>query len=578
MNLLDLPVIFLEDLLGYCVERKKRSLTTLTECSSSFKNLIETSPRLMKFLCLNVRANHPKMADHQKEFYKVCMNSTRRYQAVSLNVYGESESDSNKIEEDPEYSLKKLVDKHAETIKDFTLSFDSDKEVLIADILKCLENLQNVEKITLDLKTYSEIINAPENFELSFANNFSNLKFLNLDVDHPIVFDVLKDCITLTSLRLKAGPFLMDLSKFHILLVNSEKTLQSLTLDFKDEEYEDEVEGSNIRAAQILRKLKDLKLNLKFFEFNLEKINNNNLIALMDFLGSQENLETFKYDGWIDLNFFDHFQRLLPAFKNLKCFSVNYLFNNDDIDREERAERSRRAWDLRNLKTVELMGITDCATNVYQKMFSSFSEKLEVIHLKNAYLPSLKNITINYPNLTELCLEECEDYSCNEIFLIMKSLKKLRILEFEFHEQTRFKPSMFENNEDLTLPEIQKVRLFFNSYIKDRHIKIFMQYMKNMSDFYFKYWTGEMETLGIIIKEVPNLKNLSFSKLCFDSDEDYIWESQLEEIESYVKMHNKNPGSFKLQGKSFKDNLVESKAKADYEPKSYKYYNYYNYF
>lgn len=292
----------------------------------------------------------------------------------------------------------------------------------------------------------------------------------------------------------------------------------------------------------ILSELQHAELNLKSFDITLQSIRDSDISALLLFMKSQENLESFAFEGTASVDFLLRFGELIPDFVKLKLLKLN--FRRSILEYQH--FNVSKCWKIEKLEKLDISGIL--GRNLAESILHCASNNLKSINARGIFhfdFSCLEKKFNQFKNLVELKIcGTLNITSSNSIFLILKSLKKLQILNFVFLEDNDFDETFFDNNEDLSLPEIKDVTFTFNRCIYNRHISKFMKLLTNMSTFsiYIQNNVNE-KSLNIVSKKLPKLKNLNCRNY------GTIKYSVLQKIQSNILTCNEKPHLFKFNGK-----------------------------
>lgn len=580
LNLLDLPKLPLEKIFTYCRWQQQRTLLKLTECCKFLKNFIETNPQLKKFISLKIRMNYYYYFNNSdqmkrgKEILKACCKSTRKYELMRFEYYN---YDLEDLEESQFYARKLLPLRHCETIKGMGFIFDAhvidDKKIF--NLLKCLEKLTNVEKVDIRFWVGEDVVrwdfhhNHESHFEVACENSLKSLKYLEMNVSCSSVLSYFGNCKSIEHLELisNGDGFRKNFRNLEPLLANSKTTLK--TFKYFVSKYPVRSESSELNIANTeLENVNDLlitllaaKLDLKNVEFAEFPTSLDSSNMLIIFLKQQKNLENLKLSGSLGTAFYKRFGEVMAEFGKLKTLEL--LMIKGDFVENSRKNMSI-PWNLPELEELKVIcGTLHERRYIQYEMLQIPSDKLKKISIVGSFklgYDCIENISKNYGSLVELEIggvcNKCSDYSCNDIFWILRNLKKLKILKFAFPKNnTKLIPDEFDKNEDLKLLYINEVELTLNDSVKLDHAVKLIQLMSNMSKFCVfstysqnkadEYWKTEaINFLNHITKELPNLTNLQFYHLYEKWDK--IEYPVLQKIQANIQEFNKNPNELKI--------------------------------
>lgn len=209
-------------------------------------------------------------------------------------------------------------------------------------------------------------------------------------------------------------------------------------------------------------------------------------------------------------------------------------------------------WKLKKLEKIKI----DCR-NLDENSKESFlqfpsikTSKLKEILLSGWFYYSgerIEKMLKNNKLLTSLSIDlNASNFSCDNIFLILKYLKKLKFLELKFYGRA-LDVTKFDCSDNLTLPEIEEVSFEFNDVVTNDHVSKLLPLLSNLEEFSFIVWKNyNQTTLEIIAKELPKLKILNIGKHCRTFTNLNPNDQNLEAIQEIIQKYNINPSEFKF--------------------------------
>lgn len=307
--------------------------------------------------------------------------------------------------------------------------------------------------------------------------------------------------------------------------------------------------------------LPTLKLDLLKFSFCIEKLDSFQVNKLCRFMETQVNLQEIVISATLRNIFFDRFQRTLSKLVNLKVLNLDFCTSQFG----SAIRKNSQYWRLGNLEAIRIHCENGLNNILLDNIFRFSSNKLKEIKLEGAndYGGEIfMKISKNYHSLIKLDIGfSGENYSSNEIFLIMKHSKKLRCLNFKFPSESALNAAKFNGSDNFMLPEIEEVHFQLNDSITNEHLLQFLLLLKNLNKFTIQNWSKfNQTTLEIISKELPNLSKLQVN----DSDLPSTLQD-LEILNDNIARYNLRPREFQLNDKMIQTHIREANEKAKRE-------------
>lgn len=542
VNFLDLPEHILEKIFVFCSSEKNQILQ-LTLVNQFVRELIESSRSVLDQLSLNI---HYRERLPINEILQLCLASKRKYRKITLTM-SSLDSFAQRIR-DPLKHLKNLVEKSATTARRIEISVTIDFLTEVIETLFFLENMKHLESLKFDIVCLSEIDDTVD-LESILTQQFDKLKELSLRTSNYPIINSFKNVRNLEklSLTMQYKGYPVDYSGYQWLFTNSQDTLKELTIG-------DHI--SPVSINNLATVLQIVKLNLKSLHLHIFGKYEIIPVDIFEWIecqaGSLEELEIsvkFYHDGvsLIDCNFYETIARLLMVLKKLKVFKLI-------DDRDSYSYEGFYAQNIWNIEKLESLEINIGSNNPYvSKILQVLGNSLK--HLKltrfNFEDYSFGNLAVCLSSLTSFHIEsDCESYENQYIFEIFRYMKQLKELSFEFSNADIIKPLLIDNVEALELPHIDKV--YFSGFIDNSNILLLTDFTENASSLtvcpnshcWSKLSMNEYEsTLDKIVEKLPKLENLNYNFSNIDS------EALLIQIKASLKIYNKSPEKFKLNGR-----------------------------
>lgn len=306
--------------------------------------------------------------------------------------------------------------------------------------------------------------------------------------------------------------------------------------------------------------LSTLKLDLLKFSFCIEKLDSFQVNKLCRFMETQANLQEIVISATLRNIFFDRFQRTLSKLVNLKVLNLDFCTSQFG----SAIRKNSQYWRLGNLEAIRIHCENGLNNILLDNIFRFSSNKLKEIKLEGAndYGGEIfMKISKKFHSLIKLDIGfSGENYSSNDIFLIMKNLKKLRCLSFKFPSESALNAAKFSGSENF-MPEIEEVNFQFNNSITNEHLLKFLLLLKNLKKITIQNWSNFNKTsLEIISKELPNLNQLQVN----DSHIPSILQD-LEMLKDNIARYNLRPREFQLNDKMIQTHIREANEKAKRE-------------
>lgn len=248
-------------------------------------------------------------------------------------------------------------------------------------------------------------------------------------------------------------------------------------------------------------------MNLKEFYFSLAtKVDHAETTKICKFLENQTNLQNLELATNTSPIFIKSFQKTLQTLPNLRILILNLgdsRFSNENP----------LHWKLEKLEKIEIRNNYGFNNNLLDCIFHLPSKNLKEIVLEGAHdfgHGTFDKITKNYRSLTKFVLDiRLKNHSNNDIFLILKHLKKLKHLSFGFSCNSPLDATQFNGPDNLMLPEIEKVEFHFNNTITNDHLLKFMPLLNNLKELKLNVHENfNCTSLEIVLKELPNLHSM----------------------------------------------------------------------
>lgn len=259
-------------------------------------------------------------------------------------------------------------------------------------------------------------------------------------------------------------------------------------------------------------------------------------------------------DSQVDKNFIKNFGSSLRNFEQLEEISMEVNGWNDmiethqnDVDEIMIADENFK-WSLGKLKTLDIC-LKNCPEDINYLFAHGFQDlNLHLLHLCLSEFDfghnPLENVLLKFPNLVELRVTGCQNHLSNALLAIMRYLKKLQILDYEFAHKNQFNDESFLPSKDFELPDIKKVCLFFDSDILNNQIlEKFLKCIRNASEFSLVGLNCNVGRINMIIRELCKLDDLNFS--C--QADCILPENDITQIKDHIRKYHQNPDLISLR-------------------------------
>lgn len=206
------------------------------------------------------------------------------------------------------------------------------------------------------------------------------------------------------------------------------------------------------------------------------------------------------------------FERIAAILRNAPTMRILYL-NLAFPNAWEPQVTGGDFWDVSNLDElgVEFTGQGRLNADI---LFGSQNLNLKKLTVSGInFQGTFEGVIQNYRNLTTLVVNEsCRRYCSDDVFCIIKHLKKLESLDFTFPGNSRLNTDRFKTNQSLTLPAIKYVRFKLNEFTCLHDKLVLTEPIGNVSSLILETDVANRfnddALLRILTPHLPNLSHL----------------------------------------------------------------------